>query len=339
MGGLLRGLVRIVWWGAVLLLTLAVLTLFVFRWLADRRETTPAPLAAPSSGSFVSGGDVNIFVQESGPETGQAVVLIHGTGAWSETWRVTMNALARAGYRAIAIDLPPFGYSQRWRSISYAKPEQGRRIATLLDSLKLQRPILVGHSFGAGPTVEAALSQPGRLAALVIVDGALDVRSADPASAPGAPSPWLMRALEFQMLRDSVVAASVTNPLFTRRLLRSFIADPQDATDEIVAVYQRPMNVTGSTTAVSRWLPQLIAAGDASPSEDPASYARLTLPVAIIWGKLDTITPLAQAQQLARLMPHAESRILETGHIPQLEDAAAFNAALVGVLDSMTRTQ
>src|SRR5262245_54589480 len=76
------------------------------------RETENAADVAPRGGRFVQAGDVKIFIQEAGPADAPAVMLIHGTGTWSEIWRETIDALS-TDRRVIAVDLPPFGYSDK----------------------------------------------------------------------------------------------------------------------------------------------------------------------------------------------------------------------------------
>jgi len=307
---------------------LAAAALATFSWQADRRETLPAAAAAPPTGRYVPAADVEMFVQETGPADGPVVLFVHGTGAWSETWRESMSVLAEGGFRAVAIDLPPFGYSRRPDAPRYGKRDQGERIVGLLDALKVRRAILVGHSFGAGPTVEATLLAPERIRALVLVDAALGVR-ADAAQAQ--PPSFLLRAFfAIRPLRDSVVAAFLTNPSFTRRLLQAFINDPARATDERVAVYRRPLAVKGTTRAVGEWLPALLAPSGAAASEDPASYRSLLMPVFVIWGDRDTITPLDQGRHLVDIVPGARLLVLpRVGHIPQIEEPAQFNGLLL----------
>jgi pimeloyl-ACP methyl ester carboxylesterase len=321
-------------WARLALLAFSLLVtlgLTVSRWMAGRRETEVATAAAPASGRFVAAGDVQMFVQEAGDPAAPAVLFVHGTGAWSETWRPTMEVVAAAGFRALAIDLPPFGYSQRPQPPRYAKADQGRRIVAALDSLGLQRTILVGHSFGGGPTVEAALLRPERVPALVLVDAALSIH--DPAAPDSRPPAVARMGLKTRPFRDSVVAAFFSNPRFTRRLLLSFIADPAAATPERVAIYQRPLTLQGTTRAFGEWLPELVAPAAPSRSEDPAAYAALGLPLAVIWGDRDTITPLEQGRRLASLAPGATLDVLPgVGHIPQIEDPRAFHEALVRVL-------
>jgi pimeloyl-ACP methyl ester carboxylesterase len=304
------------------------------RWQADRRETLTAAAVAPRSGRYVKAHDVELFLQERGDAARPAVVFVHGTGAWSETWLPAMDAVAAVGFHAVALDLPPFGYSQRPDPPTYDKATQGRRIAALLDSMGLTRPVLVGHSFGGGPTVEAVLLAPGRVRALVLVDAALGIRGEG--QAPSAGSPIARAVLSVRPLRDALVAAFFSNPRFTRRLLQGFVADPSVATDERVAVYQRPLAVRGTTRAFSAWLPALVLPDTAARSEDPAAYASLRLPVVALWGDRDTVTPLAQGERVVSLVPGAQLVVLPgIGHIPQVERPAAFEGALVAALGAL----
>jgi pimeloyl-ACP methyl ester carboxylesterase len=313
-----------------ILLGIAAIALAILRWQADGRETRIATEAAPPSGRYVRAHDIDMFVQEEGPADAPAVVFIHGTGAWSETWRPTLKAVAKAGFRAIAVDLPPFGYSARPVSLRYERPDQAKRIIGALDTLGLKQVILVGHSFGAGPTVEATLAAPGRIRALVLVDAALGLQ---PAGAEADSGGLAQQLLNLQPLRDSLVATFLTNPRFTKRLVQSFIANPALATDERTALYQQPLNVKGTTPAVGAWLPALLLPPSGARSYQIAAYQTLTMPVHIIWGALDTVTPLQQGEHIRTITPTATLAVMpDVGHIPQFEDAAQFNAVLLRFL-------
>jgi len=278
--------------------------------------------------------DVDLFVQEAGDSSRAAVVFVHGTGAWSETWQPAMKAVADAGFRAIALDLPPFGYSQRPDPKHYGKEDQGRRIVGLLEALHLDRPILVGHSFGGGPTVEAVLLAHERVQALLLVDAALGIRG--DGEPPTAGSVLVRGFVAAGPVRDAVVAGFLSNPRFTRRLLQSFVADPAVATDERVAIYQRPLAVRGTTSALGQWLPALLLPDAQAASEDPALYRALTMPLVVIWGDRDTITPVDQGERLVRLVPGAELKVLTgVGHIPQIEAPDRFNQALVEAVEKL----
>jgi pimeloyl-ACP methyl ester carboxylesterase len=333
LGKVVRGLM----WIILLVVVLLASTLTTCSYQAHRRERIPAAQAAPATGQFIDAGDTTIFVQQMGPADAQAVLFVHGTGAWSELWRHTLQRTADAGFHVIAIDLPPFGFSEKPRRLSYSKSAQGKRIVKVLDSLDISRVVLVGHSFGAGPTVEAALLHPDRVAQLIIIDGALDLKM--PATSLDhftITSHVTHSMLKMTPVRDAIVATFVTNPRFTRKLLQALIADPTKATDDVVRVLQQPMPVKGSTAAVGRWLPELLDSHTIASSQTPAEYSKLTMPVTLLWGELDTITPIAQAQRLLELMPQANLVVLDgVGHIPQVEAPVPFNDSLIQALTAL----
>ena len=74
----------------------------------------------------------------------------------------------------------------------------------------------------------------------------------------------------------------------------------------------------------------LLVAHDASLASDFQNFRKLAMPVFILWGDLDTVTPLWQGEQLKKLIPNAELAVISnTGHIPFVEDAGQFNGVLL----------
>ena len=326
-----------------MLLVALLITLVGFRAAAARRESQARRDAAPTTGRFVQAGDVQFYVQEDGPLTGPAVLLIHGTGAWSEIWRGTMHALAGAGFRAIALDMPPFGFTTPPANADYGDDAQGRRIIRVLDAMHIERATLVGHSFGGRPTMQAAFLAPSRVERLVLVDAALDLQrtvrhtsdSAPPPRSVATGSPLLRTALGVRSLRDAVVAATLTNPRLTGWLLSKLIANQNAVTPERVAMLRRPFTVVGSTPRLGEWLAPFATTRTTSLATDRSRYRAICVPTLVLWGARDAITPLLQGKDLAQLVPNARWVVLrDAGHIPAIEDPRGFNAALVAFLDS-----
>lgn len=139
----------------VVAIALPALALTAFRVAAARREVASPVASSPAAGRLVRAGDVGMYVQEGGPASGPVVLLVHGTGAWSEIWRRTLDTLSAVGYHAVAVDMPPFGYSERPGSADYGDSAQARRILGVVAALGLERVTLVAHSFGARPAMEA----------------------------------------------------------------------------------------------------------------------------------------------------------------------------------------
>ena len=312
-------------------------TVCLFRAITGAREQVSIEAAAPQGGHFVDAAGIKVFVQEEGSATGTAVVLIHGTGSWSEIWRPVMDALSQNGYRAIAIDLPPFSYSQKlFGPDAYATDAQAARIIGVLDALQIHRAILVGHSVGARPTLAAALEHPDRVSKLVLVDPALSFQS-DPSS-PGQfqqndPSFLMTVAFKVRAVCNALVATTVTNTLFTKRFFSSFVYQRSAVTPERVAMLQAPFTVRGFTSAYGDWFQNLLVNRENSPIADFSSFHKLTVPVTLLWGAMDTVTPLWQGRELQALFSSSTLVVIpNAGHIPYIEQTDVFDADLFAVI-------
>lgn len=266
---------------------------------------------------------------------------MHGTGAWSEIWRETMQRLAERGYRAVAVDMPPFGFSERPAANDYTTATQGRRLADLLT--RFDRGVtLVGHSFGARATMECVMLAPQRIRSLVLVDAALGLHALDGRALPDVDDPpgLVSRVLAIGPVRRPLVAGLLTNPMMTRVLLQQLLNRKEAATPAVIEMLQRPLAVAGSTTALGEWLQWFVHADRPPRSGRIASYRALNIPAVVIWGSTDSVTPLAQGRAVASLFPSAPLRVLDnTGHIPAIESPSAFNAALLEFLASLPGEQ
>jgi pimeloyl-ACP methyl ester carboxylesterase len=315
-------------WTAKALLAGLLLIIVVaagFRAAAAWRESADA--ASPPDGRLVQTAHGGIFIQTRGPADGAPVLLVHGTAAWSGFWLAVAEALGREGYRAIAIDLPPFGFSERSAEGAYSRGDQAERISALIKAGDFSRPIVVGHSFGAGPVVEAAMRHPDQIRGVILVDGALGL----PPEGDGYPPDrkWVRMLLDQPGLAEPLVAATMTNPSLTRRFLAGLVYRTEAANEAETAILQRPFSRAGTTAAYARWLPSLLFADRQAMSADPANYAKINMPVALLWGREDAVTPLPQAERLQRLIPGATLDVIAgVGHIPHIEDEQAFLAIL-----------
>lgn len=318
---------------AAILAVLLALILF-FSAAASLRETKTRQEAAPSTGRFVQADDVELFIQEMGPADGQVILFIHGTAAWSGLWRETMTPLAEAGYRCIAIDIPPFGFSERPSTPAYGNADQAKRIIALLDTLGIEHAILLGHSFGGGATMETALAIPHRIDALVLADvGGLNL-NIQPAPKDQNPSA-IGLFLGIPVIRNPILAATATNPRFTKTLISAMILDPADATEEKIKILQEPLVLQGATNTLGDWLKAVLGPQEVSLTTDPANYQRLTMPALIIWGDSDTVIPLEEGEYLQSILPDAELVMMEgANHIPHVEDQERFLEVVLGFLSA-----
>jgi len=158
---------------------------------------------------FADVDGIRVHYQEAGDTRAPAMVLIHGFASSTLVWSKVFLNLAEAGYRVIALDLPPFGFSDR--PGTYTREAQATRINEALARLGVAPAIIVGHSFGAGAATELVMRHPERVRGLVLVDAALGLTAA-PSQTPAVLRP--------QWVRESLIALTVTNPLMTRTLLQ-----------------------------------------------------------------------------------------------------------------------
>ena len=81
---------------------------------------------------------------------------------------------------------------------------------------------------------------------------------------------------------------------------------------------------------IADWLLYFAGSDVSAQSADLAAYTRLKIPVAMLWGEKDSVTPVEQAHDLQQRLPQATLTVLSgVGHIPQIEGPDAFNAALL----------
>ncbi|MBO9435279.1 alpha/beta hydrolase [Ruegeria sp. R13_0] len=314
----------------VSLLTLLLIVILAFRGAAFHRETVPFAAGLPDEGRLLETTEGSFFILETGSAENPRVLFAHGTAAWSAIWRETMYELSKADYFASAFDMPPFGWSEYPDGNDFDRSTQADRVIALLETLD-DNPIIVAHSVGAGPVSEAVLRRPDLVTGFVIVAGAIGLSDRDNSKQP----PVVLRN---SVLREYLTAATASNPLLTRKFLRDFMHRDDTATPDVVEVLQEPIVREGYTRAVSNWIPELFTTPDHAVSLKPTAWSALDLPVALIWGANDTVTPVSQGKELASLVPNSTLTIMkDVGHIPHLEAPADFSAELVFVLNRMTQ--
>lgn len=311
----MRRLIRIVGWLAFTLLVLIMVVLVGFRGVAAWRETLSPQEAAPAGALFATVDGLKMHYQVWGPPDGLPLLLFHGTASWAETYRDIAAPLGEQGFRVIAVDMPPFGYSERPADQDYSRAAHARRVLGFADALGLRHFSVGVHSYGGGGVVEAAFSAPDRIDALILLDVAIGLGQTE------APAPPFASLLKRDWPRQLLTASTFTNPLMTGFGLRQFIENDDLVTAERTAIYTRPLNVTGTTNAVGHWLfSGLYNDERKSLAANKANYRAFTPPVLVIWGREDSTTPLAQGEEIASLFPHAELAVLDgVNHIPQVE--------------------
>jgi pimeloyl-ACP methyl ester carboxylesterase len=291
-------------------------------------------LAGPES-LFVTLEGVTLHVETWPPALapgdaagGVGVVMLHGFGSQTRTWRHLGEALAAADLPlgpAIAFDRPAFGLSERPAARSWGRdrnpygPEaQVAYTVALMDAYGLERAFLVGHSAGGTLALQVALAHPSRVAGLVLVS---------PAVYEGGGAPAWTRPLLSTPQLDRI------GPLLMRQLggqpgddfLRAAYHDPDALDPEDEAAYRRALGVTDW----DRGLWELVKASRASDLEP--FLATVQPPSMVLSGASDAIVPVDQSRALAQALPTAVYvEVPACGHVAHEECPREAVPAVLG---------
>lgn len=281
---------------------------------------------APAEGRFITVNGIRTFIQEFGPVDGEQVVLVHGFGASTYTWRHNAPALAEAGYRVLALDLVGYGLSDKNFDLDFSHPAQADFVADVMEAVGLERATLVGHSMGGSVIGHVAQRHPERVAALVFVDGAVrEANSSGGGAILGIPvqlsslaafppfQRWGRIALLYGLTRERMAGVQLT--AYYRK---------EVVTPEVEEGYLQVQKIKDWDLAL------LGVLRDSGRSALAQPLNTLTVPTLIIWGEQDSWIPLARGEALHAALPQSELIIIpNTGHLPMEEDVAAFNSALL----------
>jgi pimeloyl-ACP methyl ester carboxylesterase len=210
-------------------------------------------------------------------------VLLGGAAEPSWVWHRTGRLLARAGHRVFALDLPPFGYTQRRGP--YTLAGWSALVRGFDRRLGLRRPLVVGHSLGAGVAVALALRDPRSVGGIVLLDGdALPVGHGLGWAASLLVWPWYPALYDLLTSQDFLIRRVLQNAWGSTR---------PKLTHSIVAVFERPFRVRGSVGAFQ----ELLRGG--VPGVSIAQLRQVRVPRAVVWGAHDDVDSIGAGRRTA----------------------------------------
>ena len=290
--------------GLVVLALFLGLTLAALAYdLATNGREQPATSLYP--GPFVR-VDGTLLAYRRWGTTGTPVVLLGGAAEPSWVWHDVGPLLARH-HRVFALDLPPFGYSQRRGP--YTMAHWLPLLQGFEHRLRLARPVLVGHSLGAGVAAAEGLARPGDVAGVVLLDG--------DALAFGGSRGWLADLLVYPYYTAIYRIVTGSDWLVGRVLRNAWGPNAPHLTHGTLAEFERPFRVEGTDSA----LKQLLAGG--IPGLTLARLAQLRVPRAVIWGADDTVDAVGSGRATASALNTKLQTIPHAGHLSMLAQPRA----------------
>lgn len=274
----------------------------------DLRSVTVGPSRFTDVGTAEA--PLHLHTEEEG--AGQTVLLIHGFGASSYSWRAVRSELART-HHVVAVDMKGFGRSDKPYDDEYSALDQANLLLRLLDQRGIKEVVVAGHSFGGGVALSLALAlnrkYPGRLKKLILVDSVAYEQGLPPA---------------FHVLRTPIVgpaSAAIVPPIWqSMAALALAYKDTSKITPETIDAYARPMHEAGNRHALVKTAQKIVPEYVNILTYE---YRTITQPVQLIWCRYDKIVPITIGQRLVRELPNVRLDVVETcGHVPQEEEPA-----------------
>jgi pimeloyl-ACP methyl ester carboxylesterase len=262
------------------------------------------------------GGGLRLHVREWGATDGPPILLIHG---WSQNhlcWARQYGSSLADEFRLVAFDLRGHGMSETPLEREHYTDEQlwADDIAAIIDTLALDRPVLVGWSYGAFVICDYIRAYGAdRVAAAAFVEGAVKLGEAAFGTLIG---PGFLDHFAHATADDLP-----TNISAIRAFLRTCLANPLPAEEFETAL------------AWNMVVPARVRAHLASREIDGDDVLRtLTVPLFVIQGCEDTVVLPAMAEHVLATCPSAEASWYDgVGHAPHLEASQRFNRELAAV--------
>jgi magnesium chelatase accessory protein len=248
--------------------------------------------------------------------SGPPLLLVHGTGASTHSWRDLAPILAR-DFSIVAPDLPGHGFTDTPPAAQMSLPGMGLALGELLRTLGIRPVLAAGHSAGAAILARMCINGLIAPAALIALNGALvSLRGVpdqvfSPLAKLFAALPLVPRLFAWRAADTAVVA----------RLLEQ-TGSTLDATG--VALYARlmrsPAHVAGALAMMANW--------DLHSLE--RDLPRLTTPLFLVVGSNDQTVPPGDALRVRALVPGARIESLPgLGHLAH-EERPAETADSIG---------
>ncbi|MET7967245.1 alpha/beta fold hydrolase [Micromonospora sp. NPDC005305] len=274
-------------------------------------------LALPPADELrVAGRRVRCRITGDGPP----VVLLHGIGRTMEDFADVHAGLAR-DHRVLAMDLPGHGGSAPLDE-RHSLPTLAAAVADFLDAAGVAGPAhLVGNSLGGAVAMRLAADAPHRAASLVLVNSAGFGRE-------------VTFALRLLALRPLARLLLRPHPAVARRTERAIFHDPAYVTEARITTAlaaARQPHAARVLLEVVRSLGTFRGVRPEWRAELLDAVAALGLPALVVWGDRDLILPAAHFSFARSRLPGARGHLFrDTGHMPQIERAAEFEALVRG---------
>jgi pimeloyl-ACP methyl ester carboxylesterase len=252
---------------------------------------------------------------------GPPLVCLHGLGGTKASFMPTIAALAPAGNRVIAIDLPGFGDSAKPHSATYDAPWFAAVVVDLLDELGIERASIAGNSMGGRVAIELGISYPERIEKLVLLAPAL-------AWLKERPWKWLLQVPLPRLGYLQPTPRRIVEPVVRKLVPGGERGWTAAGVDEFLRSYLTPAGRFAFYECLRN-----IYRDEPYGAEGFWTRLKGLGPEALfVWGREDALVPISFMRHVERSLPRSTHLELDCGHVPQIERPEATNAAILKLL-------
>ena len=289
------------------LFILIFLTLVIAAFLVVFTQRTARRVEAvlPPLGQFVDVPGARMHVVDQG--RGPTVLLIHGLAGQMGHFTYGLVDQLASDCRVIAVDRPGSGYSVRTPGAGANLNAQADVMAALIREMKLEKVLVVGHSLGGAVALALAQRHPELVCGLALL--------APLTHAPKKVSPAFKGLMFTRNWSQQLVAWTLALPLTISKSqqILAFAFGPEAVPADYALrggglLSARPSQFIAAC--------QDLAAVEQDLPEMEAAYARMRLPVSVLYGRGDRIlNPGEQGQALVNALPGVQLTLIEGGHM------------------------
>lgn len=269
------------------------------------------------SSSFHEAAGLRWHVQKMGE--GPPILLLHGTGASTHSWRDLAPLLA-SRFTVIAPDLPGHGFSECPPQRRLSLPQMAGGVAALMSALGIQPFVVIGHSAGAAIAIRCCMDGALVPKSVVSINGAL-LPFRGPA---GYLFPPLAKLLFVNPLTPRIFAHSAGNRERVVRLIRGTGSELTDAGISFYArLFRSRAHVAATLGMMANW--------------DLYRFVRdlpeLDVPLFLLVGENDLAVAPTDADRICQMVPNAiVLRLPGLGHLAHEEDPACLARSIEQVI-------
>lgn len=306
------------------LFTAILILAFIFSYIPTFSQAKILTLPFAES-HFIQIGNESLHYQswQHQGELKGRIALIHGFCGSTFCWRNNISALTAIGFEVIAIDVPPFGFSQKKRNANFSSSKNAERCWKLIEKLNPNDTIkwhLMGHSMGGEIIGIMANMQPEKVKGLIFVDGLVGNIS---------------NTSRFQRLvYGNFISKGIAN--FVGKV---YFFKYKRIEKLLISAYAQEPDKEAITGYLNALKPKNTAAGilQMAASKDTFQVNLNVIPSnsIVIWGKEDKWIPLEKVEKSIEKLPfHPQLFVIEgAGHCPMETHSEDVNAILQTFLE------